>query len=274
MKFSKMHGLGNDFMIIDSITQNVCISSKMICHLSNRHIGVGFDQLLFIESSNNPDNDFHCRIFNSNGSEVSQCGNGARCLAIFLQLKKLTNKREIKVSTKSGTLILSIIKNKNVCINMGIPEFEPNKIPFKRKKAKITYLIKIKKQSILCGIVSIGNPHCVLQVDNINTAKVNILGPILEKHKCFPKGANIGFMQIIDYEHIKLRVYERNVGETQACGSGACAAVAIGIQQGLLSNNVLVDLPGGKLKIYWDGLGHNLFMTGPATHVYDGIINI
>ncbi|MGP1959269.1 MAG: diaminopimelate epimerase [Arsenophonus sp. NC-CH8-MAG3] len=273
MQFSKMHGLGNNFMVVDGITQNVYFSSELICRLSDRDRGIGFDQLLVVEAPYDPDFDFHYRIFNADGSEVAQCGNGARCFARFVRLKKLTNKRDIKVSTQSGKLILSVAENEDVSVNMGVPEFKPNKVIFKAQKTERTYLIRTKQETILCGVVSVGNPHCVLQVEDIDTAKVALLGPILENHERFPERANIGFMQIIDHEHIRLRVYERGVGETQACGSGACAAVAIGIQQGLLRKNVYVDLPGGMLKICWNGFGHPLFMTGSATHIYDGVIH-
>ncbi|MFP3014203.1 MAG: diaminopimelate epimerase [Arsenophonus sp.] len=273
MQFSKMHGLGNDFMVVDAITQNINFSTDLVCYLSDRYRGIGFDQLLVVEAPYDPNFDFHYRIFNSDGSEVEQCGNGVRCFAHFVRFKKLTDKRNIKVSTKSGKLILYIKENKDVCVNMGIPKFDLNKAKFKTQKAKKTYIIRIKEHEILCGIVSIGNPHCVLQVQNINTAKVNLLGPILEKHKYFPERANIGFMQIINHKHIRLRVYERGVGETQSCGSGACAAVAIGINRGLLKKNVRVDLLGGMLKISWNGLGYPIFMTGSATHVYDGVIH-
>uniref|UniRef100_A0A3B0LZS8 Diaminopimelate epimerase n=1 Tax=Arsenophonus endosymbiont of Trialeurodes vaporariorum TaxID=235567 RepID=A0A3B0LZS8_9GAMM len=234
MQFSKMYGLGNDFMVVDAVTQNVYFSPERICRLSDRHKGIGFDQLLVVEAPYDPDLDFHYRIFNADGSEVAQCGNGARCFARFVRLKKLTNKRDIKLSTQSGRLTLSVAQNEDVCVNMGIPEFEPNKVPFKAQKAEKTYIIRTQQQTILCGVVSIGNPHCVLQVENIDTAEVALLGAMLEKHERFPERANIGFMQVIDHEHIRLRVHERGVGETQACGSGACAAVAIGIQQGLL----------------------------------------
>ncbi|WP_348666140.1 diaminopimelate epimerase [Arsenophonus symbiont of Ornithomya chloropus] len=274
MQFSKMHSLGNDFMVVDAVTQDVFFSSELICYLSDRHKGIGFDQLLLVEAPYDPDLDFHYRIFNADGSEVFQCGNGARCFAHFVRLKKMIHKRIIKVSTESGKMTLFLLENQDVCVKMGVPQFEPSKVPFKAFKVKKKYKIKIKKKRIFCGVVSIGNPHCVLQVKNIDTTEVSSLGSMLEKHERFPEQANVGFMQIINDKNIRLRVYERGVGETKACGSGACAAVAIGIQQGLLRKNVTVDLPGGILKILWNGLGHPLFMSGPATHVYDGIINL
>lgn len=274
MHFSKMHGLGNDFMVVDGVTQNVYFSPELICRLSDRHTGVGFDQLLLVEPPYDPELDFHYRIFNADGSEVSQCGNGARCFARFVRSKGLTNKRQIKVSTQSGRMILNIMENDDVCVNMGEPEFEPQKVPFRAVKAEKTYIIRAEERTVLCGVVSMGNPHCVLQVESIATTEVEIIGPALESHERFPEKANIGFMEIVSREHIRLRVYERGAGETQACGSGACAAVAVGIQQGVLGSQVKVDLPGGSLNISWDGPGSPLLMTGPATSVYDGVIQI
>ncbi|BBI92365.1 diaminopimelate epimerase [Serratia symbiotica str. Tucson] len=274
MQFAKMHGLGNDFMVVDAITQNVYFSPELIRRLSDRHLGIGFDQLLVVEPPYDPELDFHYRIFNADGSEVSQCGNGARCFARFVQLKGLTNKCELRVSTQSGRMVLNVTGNDQVCVNMGEPNFDPQAVPFRATKAEKTYIMRAAEHTVLCGIVSMGNPHCVLQVDDVNTAKVALLGPVLEGHERFPERANIGFMQIVSREHIKLRVYERGSGETQACGSGACAAVAVGIQQELLSEEVRVELPGGSLHIRWKGPGSPLFMTGPATHVYDGFIHL
>ncbi|NDK99041.1 diaminopimelate epimerase [Photorhabdus bodei] len=274
MQFSKMHGLGNDFMVVDAVTQNVYFSPELICRLADRHTGVGFDQLLIVEAPYDPDMDFHYRIFNADGSEVAQCGNGARCFARFVRLKGLINKRDIKVSTQSGRMMLSITNDDQVCVNMGEPEFEPHHVPFRALRAEKTYILRVVERTVLCGVVSMGNPHCVIQVSDVETAEVDILGPALESHERFPERANIGFMQILNRGHICLRVYERGVGETQACGSGACAAVAVGIQQQLLDNHVRVDLPGGSLFICWDGPGKPLYMTGPATHVYDGTIHL
>ncbi|KGM27916.1 diaminopimelate epimerase [Photorhabdus luminescens] len=274
MQFSKMHGLGNDFMVVDAVTQNVYFSPELICRLADRHTGVGFDQLLIVEAPYDPDMDFHYRIFNADGSEVAQCGNGARCFARFVRLKGLINKRDIKVSTQSGRMMLSITNDDQVCVNMGEPEFEPHHVPFRALKSEKTYILRVVERTVLCGVVSMGNPHCIIQVPDVETAEVEILGPALESHERFPERANIGFMQILNRGHIRLRVYERGVGETQACGSGACAAVAVGIQQQLLDNHVRVDLPGGSLLICWDGPGKPLYMTGPATHVYDGAIHL
>lgn len=274
MQFTKMHGLGNDFMVVDAVTQNIYFSPELICRLADRHTGVGFDQLLVVEAPYDPELDFHYRIFNADGSEVAQCGNGARCFARFVRLKGLTNKRDIRVSTQSGRMVLSIADNDNVRVNMGVPEFEPAQVPFRAVKEEKTYIIRAAERTVLCGVVSMGNPHCVIQVESTETAEVEIIGPVLESHERFPERANIGFMQILSRDHIRLRVYERGVGETQACGSGACAAVSVGIRQGLLAENVQVDLPGGTLFISWEGEGKPLFMTGPATHVYDGVIHL
>lgn len=274
MQFSKMHGLGNDFMVVDAVTQNVYFSPELIRRLADRHLGIGFDQLLIVEPPYDPDLDFHYRIFNADGSEVAQCGNGARCFARFVRLKGLTNKHEIRVSTQSGRMVLSVTSDELVCVNMGEPNFEPQQIPFRAQKAENIYLMRAVEQTVMCGVVSMGNPHCVLQVDNVKTAAVETLGPVLESHERFPERVNVGFMEVVHREHIRLRVYERGAGETQACGSGACAAVAVGIQQGLLAEKVRVDLPGGSLNIAWKGPGYPLHMTGPATHVYDGFIHL
>ncbi|EPA0707594.1 diaminopimelate epimerase [Serratia marcescens] len=274
MQFSKMHGLGNDFMVVDAVTQNVYFSPELIRRLADRHLGVGFDQMLVVEPPYDPELDFHYRIFNADGSEVAQCGNGARCFARFVRLKGLTNKRDIRVSTQTGRMVLSVTDDDLVCVNMGEPNFDPQAVPFRAAKAEKTYIMRAAEQTVLCGVVSMGNPHCILQVDDVKTAKVELLGPVLEGHERFPERANIGFMQVVSRDHIKLRVYERGAGETQACGSGACAAVAVGIQQELLSEEVHVELPGGSLHIRWKGPGNPLFMTGPATHVYDGFIHL
>ena len=272
VNFSKMHGLGNDFMVVDNVTQNVFLSRDQIKKLANRHFGVGFDQLLLVEAPYSPELDFHYRIFNADGSEVEQCGNGARCFARFVRMKGLTNKHKISVSTKSGNITLYIEKDGQVTVNMGNPHFAPSSIPFKATKPELTYIMRADDQTVFCGVVSMGNPHCVIEVDDINTADVDTLGPLLEHHERFPERANIGFMEIINEEHIKLRVWERGAQETLACGSGACAAVAVGIAQKKLANTVQVDLPGGSLQVRWQGEGHAVKMTGPAEHVFDGQI--
>lgn len=269
-----MHGLGNDFVVIDAVTQNVFLSPELIKRLADRHTGIGFDQLLVVEPPYSPEVDFHYRIYNADGTEVEQCGNGARCFARFVRLKGLTKKRVLKVSTAKGAIVLTVNDDETVRVNMGVPQFAPQHVPFKAVKEEKTYIIRVQEQTILCGVASMGNPHCVLQVDDIKVAQVDKLGPLLEAHERFPQKANIGFMQVVNRQTINLRVFERGVGETMACGTGACAAVAVGINQGLLDLTVVVNLPGGQLMIEWQGPGQPLFMTGPASHVYDGFITL
>lgn len=274
IQFSKMHGLGNDFVVIDNVTQNVFFSKEKIQQLADRNFGIGFDQLLMVEPPYDPEQDFHYRIFNADGTEVSQCGNGARCFARFVKMKGLTNRNKIVVSTKAGRMVLYLEKDGQVTVNMGVPEFEPNLVPIKANKREKTYILRTQEHTFFCGAVSMGNPHCVLLVDDVQTADVETMGPLLEKHERFSEGANVGFMQIINHSHIKLRVFERGAGETLACGSGACAAVAVGQLQNRLSKDVRVDLPGGSLKIRWQGNGNVLKMTGAAEHIFDGYINL
>ncbi len=274
VNFSKMHGLGNDFLVLDNVTQNVYLSNEQIKQLADRNFGVGFDQVLVVEPPYDPDLDFHYRIFNADGSEVGQCGNGARCFAKFVRLKSLTNKHKIKVSTQSGKMTLFIERDGNVSVNMPVPQFEPSKIPFTAQKAEGTYILRSEDETVLCGVVSLGNPHCVLTVDDVKQAPVETLGKALSLHERFPQQANISFMEVVSPEYIKLRVYERGAAETLACGSGACAAVVIGQMQKKLNRQVLVDLPGGQLKIFWKGPGNSVKMTGPAVHVFDGQINL
>ena len=268
--FSKMHGLGNDFVVVDCITQNVFFSPDLIRRLADRNTGIGFDQLLIVEAPYDPETDFHYRIFNSDGGEVEQCGNGARCFARFVRMKGLTNKYKINVSTKKGKIILSIGDDDQVTVNMGVPEFDPSKIPFKAKQREKTYILRAQDKTLFCGAVSLGNPHVVTVVDELSDDLLDEVGPVLESHERFPERVNAGFMLVQSRNEIRLRVYERGAGETQACGTGACAAVAVGIAQGLLDENVTVHLPGGTLKIAWQGDGEPLYMTGPASHVFDG----
>ncbi|MUH73295.1 diaminopimelate epimerase [Psychrosphaera haliotis] len=274
LNFTKMHGLGNDFMVVDAVTQNVFLSKDQIKALANRNFGIGFDQLLMVEPPYDPDLDFHYRIFNSDGTEVAQCGNGARCFARFVQLKGLTNKSAIKVSTKSGNMVLYLEGEDKVTVNMGRPVFEPKQIPFIANQQEKTYLLKTSQKTVMTGVVSMGNPHCVIVVDDLDDTDVLALGAELEPHERFPEQANIGFMQIINSEHIKLRVYERGAGETLACGSGACAAVVVGRIQDLLGSKVQVDLPGGSLHIRWHDESSPVKMTGPAQYVFDGQIHL
>jgi diaminopimelate epimerase len=274
VNFSKMHGLGNDFLVLDNVTQNVYLSNEQIKHLADRNFGVGFDQVLVVEPPYDPDLDFHYRIFNADGSEVGQCGNGARCFAKFVRLKGLTNKNKIKVSTQSGKMTLFVERDGNVSVNMPTPKFEPSQIPFIAQKVEGTYILRSDEETVLCGVVSLGNPHCVLTVNSVVDAPVTTLGKALSNHDRFPQQVNVGFMEIVSPDYIKLRVYERGTAETLACGSGACAAVVIGQIQKKLGRDVTVELPGGKLKVYWKGPGNSVKMTGPAVHVFDGQLNL
>ena len=226
--FSKMHGLGNDFMVVDCLTQNIFFSPDLIRRLADRNRGIGFDQLLVVEAPYDPETDFHYRIFNSDGTEVEQCGNGARCFARFVRMKGLTNRTTILVSTKKGKMSLKVEDDDQITVNMGEPQFEPNKIPFKATQAEKTYLLRAEDKTLFCGAVSMGNPHCVTVVDDVDNYDVDKYGPLVEGHERFPERVNAGFMEIVSPSEIKLRVYERGAGETQACGSGACAAVEIG----------------------------------------------
>lgn len=270
VQFTKMHGLGNDFVVVDNVTQNVFFSPEKIQQMADRNFGIGFDQLLVVEPPYDPEQDFHYRIFNADGSEVSQCGNGARCFARFVKLKGLTNRNRILVSTRAGKMILHLEKNGDVTVNMGKPQLSPDDIPLKANKEEITYILRTDSETVFYGAVSMGNPHCVVTVDDIKSAPVETLGRQLEEHERFPEGANVGFMEIVSPEHIKLRVYERGVGETLACGSGACAAAVIGQLQQKLGPQVKVELPGGELIVRWQGPGQPVKMTGPADHVFEG----
>jgi diaminopimelate epimerase len=274
INFTKMHGLGNDFVVIDAINQTVLLSPEQIRFMADRHFGVGFDQLLLVEKPVSSNADFKYRIFNADGSEVSQCGNGARCFARFVREKGLFTGDEIRVDTDSGQLVLKLMENDLVLVNMGIPGHAPSEIPMATDQESQTYSVEINGKSMALGAVSMGNPHAVIQVENITSAPVADLGQILESHTLFPERANIGFMQVINRKHIKLRVYERGAAETLACGSGACAAVVVGIEQNLLDNEVMVELPGGQLAISWAGRGQPVYMTGPAATVYDGKISL
>lgn len=272
MKFTKMHGLGNDFIVIDATNQQIALTPTKIQLIANRHTGIGFDQLLIVEKTEQPNADFKYRIFNADGSEVGQCGNGARCFARFVRDKKLTDKDEITVETKSGQLVLSFTDNDLITVNMGVPRHLPNEIPLIAEQESRFYTVDVNGTEKAFGSVSMGNPHAVLQVNDVKTAPVEIVGAALESHSIFPERANIGFMQVLDRNSIKLRVFERGAGETQACGSGACAAVVIGIEQNLLNNTVRVELSGGALDICWAGRGKPVFMTGAAVSVFEGFI--
>ncbi|MGB3610826.1 MAG: diaminopimelate epimerase [Cellvibrio sp.] len=274
LRFSKMHGLGNDFMVIDGVGQKVRLSSEKIRQLADRHFGIGFDQLLVVEAPERPDVDFRYRIFNSDGSEVENCGNGARCFAVFVRDRKLTGKNLITVETAGGIMTLQITSNGEVCVNMGVPRLDPAEIPFLAEAQAATYSLDVDGTTLEISAVSMGNPHAVTLVEDVAKAPVAQLGPLVERHARFPQRVNAGFMQIVSADEINLRVFERGVGETLACGTGACAAVVAGNLRQLLSNNVKVNLPGGSLRISWAGPGEPVMMTGPATTVFHGQVKI
>lgn len=274
LHFTKMHGAGNDFIVIDLISQDYTICPRDVRRLANRHLGVGCDQILTVEAPHNPQVDFRYRIYNADGSEVQQCGNGARCFAIFVREKKLTRKRTIRVETAAGVIELRALQNNEVEVDMGAPEFEPEKIPFAATARQQSYALLIDNTELEIGSVSMGNPHAVLRVESTSQSEVERLGPLIESHADFPQHVNVGFMQIVSEKEIKLRVYERSVGETLACGTGACAAVVYGISRSWLSDPVTVALPGGKLSVSWAGEGQPVIMTGPTAVVFEGSIKI
>ena len=278
LHFTKMHGLGNDFMVVDRVSQSVRLPPEKIRRLADRRFGVGFDQLLAVEPPTHPDMDFRYRIFNADGSEVEQCGNGARCFARFVRDKKLIGRDRIHVQTAGGNIELTVQSNGEVVVDMGVPRLEPDQIPFRASGRGITYPLSVKgsvkgvaiDQELDVSAVSMGNPHCIQVVDDIQEAPVEILGPLIEPHPDFPRKCNVGFMEVVNSGEIKLRVYERGVGETLACGTGACAAVVAGRLRGLLDDQVNVHLPGGNLTIHWPGEGSAVMMTGSATRVFEG----
>ncbi|MFO8047014.1 MAG: diaminopimelate epimerase [Halomonas sp.] len=272
LHFTKMHGLGNDFMVIDLVTQRARLQDDQIRRLADRRFGVGFDQLLIVEPPRDPDMDFRYRIFNADGSEVENCGNGARCFARFVRDQRLTHKHEIHVETAGGPLVLRVEDDGRVRVDMGAPRFAPETLPFDAAEDRPLHTLEVDGRRLDIGVVSMGNPHAVLRVDDVDLAPVEHLGPAIESHPRFPKRVNAGFMQVVSEHEIRLRVYERGSGETLACGTGACAAVATGIRQGLLTSPVTVHLPGGDLTIEWEGPGTSLAMSGPAERVYDGRI--
>ena len=274
IRFTKMHGLGNDFVVIDAINQSIDLNAKQLRLIADRHFGVGCDQILLVEAPQQSEVDFTYRIFNADGGEVEQCGNGARCFARFVRDKGLTDRDEIPVATASGILTLCLQDDDQVTVNMGMPEFEPASLPFIADVRANTYLLDVDGESKEISIVSMGNPHAVLRVEDVEMAEVGRLGALIESHPRFPQRVNAGFMQIVDRQHIRLRVFERGSGETLACGTGACAAVVAGRQQGWLDDKVTVMLPGGELQIDWPGGEAPVMMTGPAVSVFEGELNL
>ncbi len=272
-KFTKMHGLGNDFVLIDCVNQSVRLNPEQLRYLADRRLGIGCDQILLVEKTES-NADFRYRIFNSDGSEVEQCGNGARCLVRYVYDKGMTQKKEISLETLGGIIFPKLEINGEVTVNMGIPKFEPKEIPFVADKRMPTYLLDIDEKQIEFSILSMGNPHAVQIVEDINHSPILTEGSLIESHSRFPKYVNAGYMQIVNREHINLRVHERGAGETLSCGTGACAAVVAGVTRGLLDSTVTVSTIGGNLSICWKGGNNPVWMTGPAISVFDGEIEL
>lgn len=280
LRFTKMHGLGNDFVLLDLISQNIHVREDQIRMLADRRTGIGFDQLLVVEPPDNPAMDFKYRIFNADGREVEQCGNGARCFLRFVRDRGLTTKTRIKLETNTGHIECQLERDGSISVDMGAPVLQPDKIPFLADTASITYELDLAlalcpdQQKINLSAVSMGNPHAVIVVEDVELAPVQLIGAALEVHERFPARVNVGFMQIVDRDNIRLRVFERGVGETRACGTGACAAVVAGRLRGLLNETVNVRLTGGDLRISWAGDQKSVIMTGPACRVFEGRLQI
>jgi len=274
LKFTKMHGLGNDFVVLDATRAPLALDRDQLRFLADRHFGIGCDQILQIEPPRSPDTDFYYRIFNADGGEVEQCGNGARCFVRFVRERGLTDKTEIRVGTQSGVIVPQLEADGRVTVDMGVPQFEPARIPFLAERRALIYQLEVGGAAIEISALSMGNPHAVQLVKDVDAAPVRTQGPAIEAHARFPQRVNAGYIQIIDRGRIKLRVYERGAGETLACGTGACAAVVAGIQRDLLDPRVVVTTRGGYLGISWQGEGKPVLMTGPAVTVFSGEVEL
>ena len=274
LKFTKMHGQGNDFVMLNGIAQKIALTATQIRHIADRHLGIGCDQILLVEAPTRHDTDFRYRIFNADGGEVEQCGNGARCFAHFVRDQELTDKTELRVETLAGIIEPSIAADGSVTVNMGAPKFLPTDIPFLAHAEALRYQLEMDGHVFSIGAVSMGNPHAVQVVTNIDTAPVGEIGPRIEHHPQFPRRVNAGFMEIASRTRIRLRVWERGAGETLACGTGACAAVVTGIRWGLLDDSVTVATRGGELTVRWAGVDTSVFMSGTTATVYTGEIEI
>ena len=274
LSFKKMHGLGNDFVVFDAINQKVDLTTQQIKFIADRHFGIGCDQILLVESPRSLGTDFYYRIFNADGSEVEQCGNGARCFANFVRASGLSDKEILHVGTLSGSIHLRHEDDGLVRVNMGAPRLEPAQIPFEADEQSKHYLLEVGSKHLKIAAISMGNPHAVLQVESVADAPVKKIGTLLECHPRFPQRVNVGFMAVKDRSHIDLRVFERGAAETLACGSGACAAVVAGRMNGLLDEQVEVSLPGGTLMVSWAGDNAPVWMSGPAVQVFEGKIEL
>jgi diaminopimelate epimerase len=274
LRFTKMHGQGNDFVVLDGVRQAVALTPEQVRRIADRHFGVGCDQLLVVERPRSPGNDFRYRIWNADGGEVEQCGNGARCFARFVRDEGLTTKREIRVETASGVIVPLVEESGQVTVDMGPPRFEPRDVPFTASARQPTYALEVGDQTLDVSVLSMGNPHAVQVVRDVDLAPVTTQGPLIENHPAFPKRVNAGYMQVVSRRLVWLRVLERGAGETLACGTGACAAVVAGIQRGLLDDEVRVATRGGDLVIRWHGDTHPVMMTGDAVRVFDGEMDL
>ena len=274
VKFTKMQGLGNDFVVLNALTTPLELSASQLRLLADRRFGIGCDQVLQIEPPRLPGTDFHYRIFNADGGEVEQCGNGARCFLQYVRQSRLTTKDEIRVGTLSGVITPRVEADGQVTVDMGVPEFEPAKIPFEAPTRALVYELALDRGTVEISALSMGNPHAVQIVPDVDSAPVATEGPLIEGHRRFPRRANAGYMQILDRSHVRLRVYERGAGETLACGTGACAAMVAGVTRGLLDRKVTVTMRGGDLGISWKDESAAVMMTGPAVAVYEGEIEL
>jgi diaminopimelate epimerase len=271
LAFTKMHGLGNDFIVFDAPAEAALPSAESLRHLADRHTGVGFDQALALASPRAGTDVFY-RIFNSDGSEVEQCANGARCIAALVARR--LGRSTVHLQSPGGRVTGELHADGSVSLDMGVPNFDPASLPFEASREADIYPLHVGDQELRIGAVSMGNPHAVIQVPSVRTAPVDTLGPAVENHSRFPRRTNVGFMEVVSPEHIRLRVYERGAGETQACGTGACGAVAVGRRLGLLREQVQVDAPGGAMTVRWSGPGESLWLTGPAVSVFEGTVEI
>ena len=274
VEFTKMHGLGNDFVVIDATSRPITLHADQARALADRHRGVGCDQVLLVERPRTPGADFRYRIFNADGGEVEQCGNGARCFALFVRARGLTDKDEIRVETAAGLITPRVQADGQVSVDMGVPRFEPTDVPFEAPARAPRYALEAGGEALEIFVVSMGNPHAVLLVPDVEAAPVTRLGPLIESHPRFPRRANAGFLEIVSPGFARLRVYERGAGETLACGTGACAAAVCGVGAGLLQSPVRVAMRGGELSVAWAGEGTPVQMTGPAVTVFEGVIDL
>jgi diaminopimelate epimerase len=272
--FTKMHGLGNDFVVLDATRVPIELTRKQLRQIADRHFGIGCDQILQVEKPREPGTDFYYRIFNADGGEVEQCGNGARCFVRYVRGRGLTDKSEIRVGTLGGVIVPRLEADGQVSVDMGVPQFEPSRIPFQAERRALTYALEVGGKSVVISALSMGNPHAVQLVHDADNAPVQAEGAAIEVHPRFPQRVNAGYMQVVSRSHVKLRVFERGAGETLACGTGACAAVVAGIQRGLLDKRVTVTTRGGDLGISWEGDGKPVLMTGPAVTVFEGEMEI